>query len=123
MSFYPTSFFVWRQIAGAYLYYTVVYNVDGHVVKIINEQPPAGMTSFRQYEEPFTHTVGVVRPAASTEATRLRFYDFTEIACIRLVQLELAGSNWIHREREIPVFEPECIAMLPREMAAAGVKV
>ncbi len=123
MTLYPTSFFVWRPVAGAYLYYTTIYNEDGHVVKFINEQPPSGITSYHQYKESFTHTVGIVRPAENAEATRLRFYDFTEAACIRLVQLELAGNNWIHREREIPVFEPACAAVLPREMAAAACHV
>lgn len=120
MTLYPTSFFVWRPTAGAYLYYTTIYNTDGHVVKFINEQPPVGISSYIQYKEPFTHTVGVVRPAANAEATRLRFYDFTEIACIRFVQLELTGDHWIHREREIPILEAACIAILPREMTAAA---
>lgn len=138
MSLYPTSFFVWRPTAGAYLYYTTIYNLDGHVIKFINEQPPAGISSYIQYKESFTHTVSVVRPALNAEATRLRFYDFTESACIRIVQLELmpsragpvyngnsvsgelAGDHWIHREREIPILETNCIAMLPREMTAAS---
>jgi hypothetical protein len=123
MPLYPTSFFVWRPTAGAYLYYTTIYNDAGHVIKFINEQPPTGISSYHQYKEPFMHTVGVVRPAVNMEATRLRFYDFTEAACIRLIQLEptsAANGYWIHREREIPVLEPACAAMLPREMTAAS---
>jgi hypothetical protein len=123
MTLYPTSFFVWRATAGAYLYYTAVYNENGHVVKFINEAPPAGLASIHTYVEPFTHTVGVIRPASSAEATRLKFYDFTESSCVRLVEYQLAGANWLHREREVPILEGACIAALPREMTAAGIVV
>ena len=126
MTLYPTSFFVWRPTAGAYLYYTTIYNEDGHVVKFINEQPPDGIASFHTYKEPLTHTISIVRPTSCAEATRLKFYDFTEGACIRLIQLEAttaASGYWLHRERLVPVLDPACAAALPREMTAAGIVV
>lgn len=126
MPLYPTSFFVWRPAVGAYLYYTAIYNEDGYVVKFINEPIPVGSVSLHNYKESFTHTVGIVRPATHAEATRVRFYDFVERSCIRLVELipaSAAEGYWIHREREIPIMEPACAAVLPREMATYTLQI
>lgn len=114
MSLYPTSFFVWRPTAGAYIYYTVIYDTDGIAVRIVSEEVPKGLGTVHHYEcGPFTHTLGIRRAP-----NRIRFYELVERSCVRMIQLEPTSAEngyWIHREREIPILEPENAAILPRE--------
>ena len=114
MSLYPTSFFVWRPAAAAYIYYTVIYDTTGVAVRIVSEEPPKGHGTIHRYESgPYTHSLGIRRAP-----NRVRFYDFVERACVRMIQLEATSPEngyWIHREREIPILEPENMAVLPRE--------
>jgi hypothetical protein len=117
MALYPTSFFVWRPAAAAYLFYTVIYDTSGAAVRIINEEPPKGLGSVHNYEHSFTHSLGIRR-----SPNRIRFYDFVERSCIRLIHSEPTDPEngyWIHREREIPILEPEIAAVLPREMSCS----
>ncbi len=118
MQLYPTSFFVWRPIADAYLFYTVIYDTTGAAVRIINEEVPKGHATVHHYESgPFTHTLGIRRGP-----NRIRFYDFVERSCIRLVHYEPTSAHWIHREREIPILEPENAAVLPRELGVQSIQ-
>lgn len=113
MNLYPTSFYVWRATAGAYLYYEAVYDVDGNVVRFANKEPPAGFGSIHLYDEPFVHDVALRRGA-----NRLRFRDLTEIGCVRHTTITDVGAGFTHQIREIPIMRPDNYAILPREMAA-----
>jgi hypothetical protein len=125
MNLYPTSFYVWRATAGAYLYYEAVYDVDGNVVRFANKEPPAGFGSVHLYDEPFVHDVALRRGA-----NRLRFRDLTEIGCVRHTTITDVGYGahsakqnlrqigFTHQIREIPIMRPDNYAILPREMAA-----
>lgn len=115
MPIYPTSFFVWRPCAAAYIYYTVIYDTTGAAVRIVSEEPPKGLGTVHHYESgPFTHSLGIRR-----SPNRVRFYDFVERSCVRMIQMEPTSAEngyWIHREREIPILEPENPSVLPKEM-------
>ena len=118
MQLYPTSFFVWRPAANAYLFYTVIYDTTGAAVRIINEEPPKGLGTVHEYEsDPFTHSLGIRRAP-----NRVRYYDFIERSCVRMIQMEPTDAEngyWIHREREIPILEPKVAAVLPRELGCS----
>ena len=111
MSLHPTSFYVWRATAGAYLYYEAIYDVDGNIVKFMQKQPPSGFGHLHMYDEPFDHSVALRR-----SPNRLRFHDLTEIGCVRHTTFkDVSYGGCIC---EIPVMQPDNYAILPREMAA-----
>jgi hypothetical protein len=113
MNLYPTSFYVWRPTAGAYLYYTTIYDEGGNVVRFVNAEPPVGFGQVHIYDQAFTHEVAIKR-----SPQRLRFHDLYEVGCVNHTTITEVSTGFTHSVREIPIMSPDTCTILPRELAA-----